>query len=363
YVAEQNADQLVIFDISNPASPSYVSSIDDTNFELDVFKSLAVTGGHLYTVNDRSGTRTLGVWSLSDPTQPVLVGRSDQANPGPLNNPFEMKVVRNTAFVITNTGSDNSTGTIATFDVSNPASPSFLDELTANELGDTDFNLNSFGDIEIRGRYAYVTANATDAIFVFDVSDPSNITFASKLVDLNADLNGAFGLELVGDTAYVVATNNDSITAVDISDPLNLIIIDVLTDDNAILDLMEDIVVLGRHAYVTKGNSLATQDGLVGIKLDGIDATAIDTGSLNVQSIWSYGWSNLQDLDVANSAIVGTGGLLVQGHTHGAGAIFSGTATISNLVVTNTTGFGSNASFSFGSQVFVSGDTQRVFVG
>ncbi|MDX1408364.1 MAG: hypothetical protein R3330_09525, partial [Saprospiraceae bacterium] len=325
YVADQNNDQIAIFEISNPASPTFTGALDDTNNELDVVRSLAIAGGHMYTVNDRSGDHTLGVWSLSDPENPVLVGQSVQPAGGVLEDPFEVKVVNDTAYVITNTGSDNSTGTIATFDVSNRASPSFLDELTANELSDSDFNLNTEGDIEIRGKYAYVTANSGDALFVFDVSDPSNIAFHSKLVDSTL-LNGALGLELVGNVAYVVAVADTSVVAVDITDPANPTIIDTV-EDSEILALTEDIVVVGRYAYVTKGNSLPSQDGLVGIKLDGINTTAVDAGSINVHNFWSYGWSNLMDLDVANSANVGTGGLMVQGHLHGFNANFGGTAT------------------------------------
>ncbi|HVS59011.1 MAG TPA: beta-propeller fold lactonase family protein [Candidatus Saccharimonadales bacterium] len=166
--ANSYASKLYVVDVSNPANPVVVNTggtagADATNA---AFTGLYVSGRYAYVAENYTGGTNhykLLVYDVSNPASPSLVGNTSTN----LTQPMNIFVQGRYAYVVNQGSSGN--GNLAVFNIANPASPTYL---TSASTGTGSYPLYAF----IQGRYAYVTTLGTTAgsIETFDVSTPNS---------------------------------------------------------------------------------------------------------------------------------------------------------------------------------------------
>lgn len=177
-----------IFDITDPTSPSLLSSMTTT-----VATDMHILGNMLYISTDFP--KDLDFIDITDPANPARVT---------IDAGFSMTYTAENIFVQGTTAYVTTiSGPMHVLDVSTPTLPVVL--------GSTE-NLVQASSVVVSGNYAYVT----DAVFglrIYDVSVPATPTKVGEV-----ELEGAsWSVELVGTTAYV-STNSTGLYVVDITD-------------------------------------------------------------------------------------------------------------------------------------------------
>lgn len=81
----------------------------------------------------------------------------------------------------------------------------------------------------VEGNYCYVVSYTSDALNIFDITNPGAPQMVSRLVDA-ANLNGAVGVEKVGNYLFVSCQNGDRITSIDVSNILAPVVADTILD-------------------------------------------------------------------------------------------------------------------------------------
>lgn len=180
--------------------------------------------------------------SIDQTVSKLTLKSSSQA--GVSLRPQKIEVVNDVAYTV-GLSSGGSVGSVALFDVSNPANPIGLGSSTGSVY-------NGASDIKVSGSYAYVTTN-TDKLIVLDVSRPG-INTVTSITD-NTYLDQAAGLEIQGKYAYIAASNgantNGFLTVVDISNPSAPSVVASL--NHADLRQAKQVDIQGKYAYVTSG--------------------------------------------------------------------------------------------------------------
>ncbi len=191
------------FPATDPYSFSVVNSLTASlSNPIDV----AAEGNTLY-VADNAG-RNIHIFDVTDPSNPIELG-STPAEGAAMNSVFvEGDVAYATIAAASNT--------LAIYDVSNPAAPTFI---ASKRVGTEPI------DVAVSNGYAYVVNGSTDNVSVIDVSDPSNpIGVATTTVGTNPN-----AIHISGNYAYVANTFSDSISVIDITDPLHPFVVNTVT--------------------------------------------------------------------------------------------------------------------------------------
>ena len=145
----------------------------------------------------------------------------------------------------------NATNTLSIWNVSDPANAALL--------GHTTSNLNQPSDLAVAGQRAYVTSNSNNRLVVFDLSNPSA---PDSLGSTSEGLANPVALAVSGPYAYVVSDGPglmDGLAVLDVSDPTQIRLRDAT---NAGMVAPTDVFVAGSRAYVTSAgnNSLVIYD-------------------------------------------------------------------------------------------------------
>ena len=178
---------LQVIDISNPASPQIVGSYDST----DTGEGIFVAGHYAYLANSYAGLQVIDV---SNPANPSRAGGFST-----YWAVQEVAVMGNYVYVA------NSIPGLQVIDVSNPASPALVGSAATGRQA---------LDVQVAGPYAYVAADFDPGLEIFDVSDPS------KLQSVGRYDTGAASVQVVGRYAYLTSRGDD-IEIVDVSNPAN----------------------------------------------------------------------------------------------------------------------------------------------
>ncbi len=318
--------ELMIFDVSDPTSPVYKGGADGLNAGngADGFRGVYVAGHYAYvsrgtgnsgtcSSSTRDGCEIL-IFDVSNPTSPTYVGGADGVNAGNGADAMSGLYVSGRYLYVSRADPDGGTCSSSTrdgcefmvFDVANPSTPVYkggADSINAG-TGSTD----SFSSIFVSGRYAYVTRSAGNAgtcssgtrdgceFMIFDISDPTNPTYKGGADSLNAGngTNSMFGVYVQGRYAYVTQLSGSSSTCssatrdgcefmiFDISDPTSPVYkggADGVNAGNS-TNSMRGVFVSGRYAYVNRsaGNSgtcsTTTRDGCEFLVFDISDPTS-----------------------------------------------------------------------------------------
>ncbi len=187
YVA--NGLSFRVVDISNPAAPILVGSVDNRNWAID----LAISGNYAYVADGNSG---LQVIDISVPSSPVIVSSVD--TPGQASG---VAVSGGHAYVV------ETQGRMHIVDIAVPEAPSMV--------GSVDTPGRSEG-VAVSGNYAYV-ADA-NRLQIVDVTAPASPAIVAA-VDFPA-----VGVTIVGNLAYI-AGNVAGLGILDVSTPTSPVLL------------------------------------------------------------------------------------------------------------------------------------------
>jgi hypothetical protein len=155
--------KLLIYDLSNPAIPTLVGSVTDTT-NLNGAGGVRVSpdGTRAYVSNEAGASMT--VWNVSNKAAPTFVAIQRGPTPGTsLSGASNLRLnAAGTLCLVTTITRNN----LALIDVSNPAAPTWLAEVTG---------LNGARDVILSKdeKTAYVTCDSAGTMGVVDITNPS----------------------------------------------------------------------------------------------------------------------------------------------------------------------------------------------
>jgi exo-beta-1,3-glucanase (GH17 family)/putative ubiquitin-RnfH superfamily antitoxin RatB of RatAB toxin-antitoxin module len=231
YVAD-NANGLVILDISNPTAPILVGRYDTTAHTKDVF----VSGKYAYVADNING---LVILDVSNPTAPTVASKSAAGYADGLC------VSGNYAYITAEYAG------LIIYDISNPSSPKFV----TNYVYLTGANVWP-SKVTISGNYAYVVnskgRNISEAndFAIIDISNPSS----PKLVGTYKTTDRASDVAVLDKYAYI-ADNYGGLVILDISNPSAPILIGSYNSPDT-----NDVTIIGKYAYLADTLGLVILD-------------------------------------------------------------------------------------------------------
>jgi hypothetical protein len=158
---------IAIFDISNPASPQFVTEYEGEEMEdVEVYNGIGYFGSDDNEATAATGTG-VDIVNLSNPEAPTLITRVNAADGG--HHKVHTLAVSN-GFLYT---TDNATPTIKVFNVSNPASPTFVTTVNLSFAGPGTFASH---EVMVQNNRMYVASkNNSDAVngwtHIYDVTN------------------------------------------------------------------------------------------------------------------------------------------------------------------------------------------------
>ncbi len=194
---------LAVVDISNPASPSIVAHLDNNALPapftgtnaLAHACAVSISGSYAYVTAEYSNRLT--VIDISNPLSPTIVSTTqDNIN---LASPADVVAQGGYAYVADQTAN----GTHANFsvvNVSNPALP-----VVAGSIVDPSA-LDGAYRVRVHGGFAYVSASSTSTVAAIDITNPVSPRLAGTVTN-SADLNRDVGLDVDPTGRYVVAAS------------------------------------------------------------------------------------------------------------------------------------------------------------
>ena len=206
-----------IVDVSNPAMPNALGSIDTMGSP----QGVAVSGSYAYVADLWDD---LQIVDISDPSAPYIASSVD--TPG---SPYGVAVSGLYAYVA------DYDGGLQIVDISDP--------LSATIVGSADITGWAYA-VAVSGNYAYIAGHGSGSLQIVDVSDP----VAPQVVGSIAMPSYAYSLSVSGSFAYV-ADFWSGLQIVDISDPASPYIAASLNQDG----YLRDIAVSGSYAYLPSG--------------------------------------------------------------------------------------------------------------
>ncbi len=204
---------LAIIDISEPTNMSVVGShtrIGDAYGK----DGLVVTNNHAFGI--RGGA--LYVWDVSDPANPSFLSTYTA---GCFKGQDSVLLDANTMISVNSSFS----GMFCVTDISDPNNPSELDRI---DDGDTAVN-DPNGVALLNSNYAVYTDNDEAKIVVVDISNTSALSVAAELADVAGELASPDRIVIEGDYAFVT-NDNDTVTIIDLTSPTNPRVVGSLND-------------------------------------------------------------------------------------------------------------------------------------
>ncbi len=295
YIASYDDNGVEILNISNPANPTHVASIDDAacdaanggRCELGGAVAIEVVGQFVYVAGwDDDGVEILEIPDLANPTL-IHKGSIDDAlcgSPCELDGAHDIQIVGQYAYV-SSTGDDG----VEILDIFNPTSPTHKASIDDDTCG-LACELIGAEDIHVVGQFAYVASILDDGVEILEIPDLANPTLVHRgsIDDAACDaanggrceLSGAEGIHVVGQYAYVSSTVDDGVEILDISTPATPTHVGSIDDAECgyrcQLDGAHEIYVSGDHAYIP-----ATDDDGLEILDISTPATPTHVGSIN----------------------------------------------------------------------------------
>ncbi len=208
YMTNYLRDSVSIVNISNPASPTFVSEIINNagTIRLDGAAGIVKDGNYLYVASTVSDA--LQIINVTNPAVPTPAGQI-------LNSPTTRRlngargIEKSGNYVYITSDVDDA---VVVIDVTTPTAPVWRVALQNTTT------LNGARDIKIVGTYAYIAAYDGDRLTIVNISNPLAPTVTWNVTDAT-NLNGAHHVEVSWNYAYVSAYLNASVRVIDISTP------------------------------------------------------------------------------------------------------------------------------------------------
>ncbi len=195
YITDEGSATLIVFDVSNPASPVRVGS---TSMGLTAPGELVVSGNYAYIVDQGAG---LVIIDISNPSMPVHVGSTANG----LTNPLSIGLSGHDVYIT------DASPKLVKYDVTNPAAPALV--------GSVDTGLDSIPNaIAIQNGYAYVTDGANVQIDLFDLSGSLPALVGAAPLGYNTASSLILSLAVQGRYVYVMDSDNNKFLVFDFGD-------------------------------------------------------------------------------------------------------------------------------------------------
>ena len=211
YVAAYGSDAMQVIDVSTPASPSAVWQVlnSPTSRRLNGARGITKSGNYLYIACDIDDS--LVVIDVTTPTAPSYV--ATLRNTTHLNGARAVKVSGNYAYVTAYDG-----GRFAVVDITTPSAPTIVTSIRNNG---TTRKLSGAWGLEIDGNYAYVTSYLGNALQVIDITTPATPLAVTNVTTAwgSYQLNGARDIQYDNGYLYVAAYGSDAINIIDVQSP------------------------------------------------------------------------------------------------------------------------------------------------
>ena len=318
YVVSNNAavagkKEFVVIDISNPAVPAVVGTIDD-DVNLYLALSVTVSGRYAYVVSNNdatAGKKEFAVIDISNPAVPAVVGTIDDDTG--LYKATSIAVSGRYAYVVNSDGTGGKKN-FAVVDIGNPTFPSVVGSI------DDDTNLYFAHSVAVSGRYAYVANGDVEAgkktFAVIDIKNPASPAVVGTIDD-DTNLYTANSVAVSGRYAYVAnnggGVGQKNFAVVDIGTPASPVVVGSIDDETNLVNAWS-VAVSGRYAYVADKDAAGggSPKNFAVIDLSGLDVTSASIGSLEAGA-----------LTVRESAVIANGLSVGTGLNVGVGGIFS----------------------------------------
>ncbi|TAK04690.1 hypothetical protein EPO33_01705 [Patescibacteria group bacterium] len=216
--ASASKPDLFVFDVSNPAAPTLVTSVDIGSGGIN---SLSLSGNTLYAASPNDG-KELIVFDVTTPTSTASIGSVNMS--GSAN---ALSVLASDGWVAVGRA-EGSSSEIVIYSVSNPASP--VVEASYGISGD----INDFA-VSATNLYA-VSESASQDITTIDMTDPANPSLVGSfdLHDGLADISIAFQ-----DPNTIFTGNVDGkIIVLDSTNPTDMTIVDEYNTQGNVNDIL-----------------------------------------------------------------------------------------------------------------------------
>jgi len=184
YVADVD---LIIVDVSNPASPSLISIVDTPGSA----KGIEVTDGYAFVAAWENG---LQIVEINDPENPQIIGSVDTPNLA-----YDVAISGENAFV-----ADGDSG-LQVIDIGDPQNPWIISAVDTPRYA---------SDVAVVDGKAYVADGHLGGLQVIDISDPSG----PQIIGAVRTLGAALRIIIDGNIAYV-ADYDRGVQIIDISNP------------------------------------------------------------------------------------------------------------------------------------------------
>ena len=252
YLTSWHNHKLLTLDATNPESITKISSIEigttEGGGDPDELRKVFYLDGYAYVTH--SHDQKLYIVDVSDPASLSITGSVATGD-----GAFAVFVKGDYAYV----GGCLIGSSLKVIDVSNKAAPSVVKTLSSGNYSCTAGFANS-------GDNLYAVYYSSNTFVTFDISDPANTSQVGILS--SASLNSPNRLDAFGNTAYVASAGGDAIVLVNITDPTNPTLSTIMS--NALLDQAYGVRYSGGKIFAV---------GRAADSLVVLDPSTIDEGS------------------------------------------------------------------------------------
>ena len=226
-----------IINLANPARPTGVGSINDTDsyelfgaYDITTFKS----GGTPYVAVTSYIDDGVQIINITDPANPVAAGSISDTADLELDAAFDIAIFNSGTATYAAVASYLDDG-VQIINITDPANP-----VAAGSIDDTaDLELDGAHSIVIFesgiDTYAAVASYTDDGVQIINITDPDNPVAAGSIDDTaSLELNGASSIIIFesGTTTYAAVASyiDDGVQILDITDPYNLVAAGKISD-------------------------------------------------------------------------------------------------------------------------------------
>ena len=258
-VAASGDDGIQIIDITNPATPTVVSSIADgasdgsggTFDELDGASDISIVqiGQSTYAIVASFSDNGVQIIDITNPATPIAVSSvTDGATFDELGGAYDITTVKigSSVYALVASFSDNG---VQIINITNPATPTAASSITDDATFDALAGASNITTVRIDSSvYALVTSFNDDGVQIIDITNPATPIAVSSITDGDTfdELDGAIGITTVriGSSVYalVASSDDDGVQIIRIADdqpepapasPENPIAASSITDDSS----------------------------------------------------------------------------------------------------------------------------------
>lgn len=246
YVTNTGDDMLVVFDISNRATPVFLASVATTGSPFQ----LIIQSHFCYIANPVANT--VDVIDVTNPRNPVIADSLTDAT-----NLLTVRGLAAQGNQLITVGD----GIIASFDITDPNNLSF-NSSTANVALGGGFH------VEISGVHAYVASSTGNAVSIWGIEDPGALVLEGS--EAVGEIDDAKHLEVSGNNLYVTTGGaSPELAVVDITDHTNPVFLFAVSQTSP-----EFLRSSGRMLYLCDGLNLKSFD-IHGAQFVGIDVGTV----------------------------------------------------------------------------------------